>query len=87
MSWEDASGPEYDANYRKKADDDPWTAPPGLEDEDLIYSKTHVNLVRNKRHRQAREPQRPGAGVTPCADSARPGTALTSRPCQHRRPR
>ena len=59
-TWEDASGPEYDEKYRKKADGDPWSAPPGLEDEDLIYSKTHVNLVRNKRLRRPDNPNGPG---------------------------
>lgn len=59
-TWEDASGPEYDAKYRKKPGEDPWTAPPGLEDEDLIYSKTHGNLVRNKRLRRPENPNGPG---------------------------
>ncbi len=59
-SWEDASGPEYEHRYRKKPQEDPWTAPPGLEDEDLIYSKTHVNLVRSKRQRRPDNPNGPG---------------------------
>ncbi len=58
--WEDASGPEYDEKYRKKPGDDPWSAPPGLEDEDLIYSKTHGHLVRNKRLRRPDDPNGPG---------------------------
>ena len=60
--WSDASGPEYDDLYRKPPDEDPWNAPPGLEDEDLIYSKTHLNLVRNKRHRHPENPNGPGVG-------------------------
>ncbi len=59
-TWEDASGPIHDAKFARKAGEDPWTAPPGLEDEDLIYSKTHVNLVRNKRRRQPENPNGPG---------------------------
>ena len=58
--WEDASGPEHEERYRRRPDDDPWTAPPGLEDEDLIYSKTHGNLVRNKRRRSPENPNGPG---------------------------
>ena len=34
--------------------------PAGLEDEDLIYSKTHVNLIRNKRLRRPDNPNGPG---------------------------
>ncbi len=59
-AWEDASGPEDDAKFRKRPDEDPWTAPPGMEDEDLIYSKTHVNLVSNKRRRRPDNPNGPG---------------------------
>ena len=58
--WEDASGPEFDEKFLKKGEGDPWSAPPGLEDEDLIYSKTHVNLVRNKRLRRPDNPNGPG---------------------------
>ncbi len=58
--WRDASGPEYDALYQKSRDEDPWNAPPGLEDEDMIYSKTHLNLVRNKRRRTPENPNGPG---------------------------
>jgi len=59
-TWEDASGPEHDDKFRRKPDEDPWTAPPGLEDENLIYSKTHVNLVRSKRRRRPEDPNGPG---------------------------
>lgn len=60
--WRDASGPEYDALYERPRDDDPWNAPPGLEDEDEqgVYSKTHLNLVRNKRRRSPENPNGPG---------------------------
>lgn len=58
--WQDASGPEHEEIYRKKPGDDPWSAPPGLEDEDLIGSKTHVNLVRSKRIRRPDNPNGPG---------------------------
>jgi hypothetical protein len=58
--WRDASGPEYDALYQKPAGEDPWNAPPGLEDEDMIFSKTHLNLLRNKRRRTPDNPNGPG---------------------------
>ncbi len=60
--WSDASGPEYDLLYQKPPEEDPWNAPPGLEDEDYVYSKTHVNLVRNKRQRHPENPNGPGLG-------------------------
>jgi hypothetical protein len=60
--WSDASGPEYDDLYRKPPEEDPWNAPPGLEDEEFIYSKTHLNLVRNKRNRHPENPNGPGLG-------------------------
>jgi hypothetical protein len=60
--WKDASGPEYDPIYQKSREDDPWDAPPGLEDEDEagLFSKTHMNLVRNKRRRTPENPNGPG---------------------------
>jgi hypothetical protein len=58
--WKDASDPEFDALYQKAPSDDPWNAPPGLEDEDYMYSKTHLNLVRNKRRRTPDNPNGPG---------------------------
>jgi hypothetical protein len=58
--WRDASGREYDALYEKPPEEDPWNAPPGLEDEEMIYSKTHLNLVRNKRRRSPENPNGPG---------------------------
>ena len=58
--WRDASGPEFDFLYEKPPGDDPWNAPPGLEDEDYLYSKTHLNLVRNKRRRNPDNPNGPG---------------------------
>lgn len=58
--WRDASGPEYDALYQKPREDDPWNAPPDLADEDFLYSKTHLNLVRNKRRRHPEDPNGPG---------------------------
>jgi predicted RNA-binding Zn-ribbon protein involved in translation (DUF1610 family) len=54
--WEDASGSEFDRFYTRKRPENPWTAPPGLEDEDLIYSKTHVNLLLNKKRRNPDAP-------------------------------
>jgi predicted RNA-binding Zn-ribbon protein involved in translation (DUF1610 family) len=54
--WEDASAPEFDRFYTRKRPENPWTAPPGLEDEDLIYSKTHVNLLLNKKRRNPNAP-------------------------------
>jgi hypothetical protein len=65
MFWlRDASGPEYDVLYEKAQVEDPWNAPPGLEDEDEygIYSKTHLDLVRNKRRRTPDNPNGPGVG-------------------------
>lgn len=60
--WEDASAPEFDRFYGRKRPENPWTAPPGVEDEDLIYSKTHVNLLVNKKRRNPNPPdQGPGA--------------------------
>ena len=58
--WKDASGPEFDVVYQKPPTEDPWNAPPGLEEDDLIYSKTHVNLVYNKRRRRPEDPNGPG---------------------------
>ena len=60
--WRDASGPEYAAMYEKPREDDPWNAPPGLEDEDEVglFSNTHSNLVRNKRRRTPENPNGPG---------------------------
>ncbi len=60
--WKDASGPEHDARYQTQAEADPWTGPPGLEDEDLIASKTHHNLIQGKRNRQPHNPNGPGLG-------------------------
>jgi len=62
--WRDASGPEFDHLYEKPREEDPWNAPPGLEDEDEqgIFSKTHLNLVRNKRLRTPENPNGPGVG-------------------------
>jgi hypothetical protein len=59
-AWSDASGPEFDSLFHKPQSDDPWNAPPGLEDEDMIYSKTHLNLVLNKRRRTPDNPNGPG---------------------------
>jgi hypothetical protein len=63
-SWKDASGPEYDGHYDKVKEEDPWSGPPGLEDEDEagIFSKTHLNLVREKRRRSPENPNGPGLG-------------------------
>ncbi len=58
--WRDASGSEYDRRYGKKRGGDPWSAAPGLEDEDLIASKTHNNLVQSKRNRRPENPNGPG---------------------------
>lgn len=64
--WEDASASEFDAYYTRKRPENPWTAPPGLEDEDLIYSKTHLNLLVNKKRRNPDPPdQGPGRSVGP----------------------
>jgi hypothetical protein len=62
--WRDASGPEYEAFYQRTQEEDPWNAPPGLEDEDEqgLFSKTHLNLVRNKRLRTPENPNGPGVG-------------------------
>jgi hypothetical protein len=54
--WEDANAREYDYFYDKKRPENPWTQPPGMEDEDLIYSKTHVHLLLNKKHRNPNPP-------------------------------
>jgi predicted RNA-binding Zn-ribbon protein involved in translation (DUF1610 family) len=62
--WEDASAREFDHYYARKRPENPWTAPPGVEDEDLVYSKTHVNLLLNKKRRNPDAPDqwtaRPG---------------------------
>lgn len=62
--WEDASAREFDRYYARKRPENPWTAPPGVEDEDLVYSKTHVNLLLNKKRRNPNAPDqwtdRPG---------------------------
>jgi hypothetical protein len=59
--WKDASAPEFDVHYQKPVVEDPWNAPPGLEDEDeTVTSKTHANLVRNKRLRRPENPNGPG---------------------------
>ena len=60
--WRDASGPEYAAYFEKAREEDPWNGPPGLEDEDEqgYFSKTHLNLVRNKRRRTPENPNGPG---------------------------
>lgn len=62
FAWSDASGPEFDDLYRKPPEEDPWNVPPDLADEEFIYSKTHVNLVRNKRGRHPENPNGPGLG-------------------------
>jgi DNA-directed RNA polymerase subunit RPC12/RpoP len=54
--WHDAGAAEYDEFYTRKRPENPWTQPPGLEDEDLIYSKTHVNLLLNKKRRNPNPP-------------------------------
>ncbi len=54
--WEDASAPEFDRFYARQRPENPWTAPPGMEDEDLVYSKTHVNLLLNKKRRNPNAP-------------------------------
>ncbi len=59
--WTDASGGEYAVYYQKPETLDPWNAPPGLEDEyESATSKTHANLVRNKRLRKPDNPNGPG---------------------------
>lgn len=62
--WEDASAREFDPIYARKRPENPWTAPPGVEDEDLVYSKTHVNLLLSKKRRNPDAPDqwtgRPG---------------------------
>jgi predicted RNA-binding Zn-ribbon protein involved in translation (DUF1610 family) len=59
--WNDAAGPEFDAHYQKPKAEDPWNAPPGLEDDDeIVISKTHANLVKNKRLRRPDNPNGPG---------------------------
>ena len=58
--WKDASGPSFEHRYQAREEGDPWTAPPGLDDEDQIASKTHVNLVRSKRNRSPQNPNGPG---------------------------
>jgi hypothetical protein len=55
-AWEDASAPEFDKYYARKRPENPWTAPPGMEDEDLVYSKTHVNLLLSKKRRNPNPP-------------------------------
>jgi hypothetical protein len=60
-AWEDASAQEFDVYYEKPKAEDPWNSPPGLEDEDESFSsKTHANLVRNKRLRSPENPNGPG---------------------------
>jgi hypothetical protein len=60
-SWEDASDPEFDDEYEKPKAEDPWNSPPGLEDEEESFtSKTHANLIRNKRLRSPENPNGPG---------------------------
>ena len=61
-AWKDAAGPEFAAFYDKPRDDDPWNLPPGLEDGDELglFSKTHLDLVRNKRRRSPENPNGPG---------------------------
>jgi len=54
--WDDASDPEFDPVYTRKRPENPWTALPGVEDEDLVYSKTHVNLLLNKQRRNPNPP-------------------------------
>ncbi len=54
--WEDASGREFDPAFARKAAENPWTAPPGVDDDDLVYSKTHVNLLVNKKRRNPNPP-------------------------------
>ncbi len=59
--WRDASDSRYDAKYeRKERAGDPWSGAPGLEDEDLIASKTHTSLIRSKRGRRPENPNGPG---------------------------
>ncbi len=61
-AWKDASGPEFEAHYARPAAEDPWNAPPGLDDEGEagLYSKTHLNLVHSKRQRRPEDPNGPG---------------------------
>jgi hypothetical protein len=56
QGWEDASAPDFDRFYDHRRPENPWTQPPGLEDEDLIYSKTHGNLLLNKQRRHPNPP-------------------------------
>jgi hypothetical protein len=64
FNWRDASAPEFAAMYEKPREQDPWNAPPDLEDGDEVglFSKTHMNLVRNKRRRTPENPNGPGLG-------------------------
>lgn len=62
--WDDASGPEFDPIYTRKRPENPWTALPGVEDEDLVYSKTHVHLLLNKQRRNPNPPDQ-GSGSPP----------------------
>jgi predicted RNA-binding Zn-ribbon protein involved in translation (DUF1610 family) len=54
--WNDAGAAEFDEFFERKRPENPWTQPPGMEDEDLIYSKTHVNLLLNKKRRNPDPP-------------------------------
>jgi hypothetical protein len=54
LNWQDASDRQFDRFFTRDRPENPWTAPPGVadEEENLIYSKTHGNLLRNKQRRQ-----------------------------------
>ena len=60
MSWEDASGPEFDEAIGGSRPTTPGPPRRLLRTRDLTYSKSHVNLVRNKRLRRPDNPNRPG---------------------------
>jgi hypothetical protein len=46
------------ARYARKTDEDPWTLPPGMaEEEKVVWSKTHTRLLRNKQLRNPNAPR------------------------------
>ena len=55
--WESTNSPEEAVLFARKVAEDPWTLPPGLSDEDeVVWSKTHTSLLRNKQRRNPDAP-------------------------------
>ena len=56
--WESAETEEDAPRFARKVVEDPWTLPPGMTDDDeVVWSKTHTNLLMSKHRRNPDAPR------------------------------